>query len=256
MLDTKRRFVRRSGGLVRARIGAEHEISNVGRICPANPPMSRAGPRSLFFNTLREDLGCALPRGNRDEVEFYALAAPPTPRQTVASVLRRTFLDDGPVFHLLLEDLSDTHFAVSQWPLPPTLAQGEQILHTYARFHAFWWVHPQLETSVGRLRGPQEARSFLRGIRASVCRVDTLGDRLSPQRRRLRTGHRGRRAPDGASLPWTESERSCTVTRTSGICSIRSTARGQHPLDRLGQLADRHAHGRPRVHDGRALVSG
>jgi thiamine kinase-like enzyme len=160
-------------------------ISNVGRIRPVYSPTSHAGPRSLFFKTLREDVGVALLRGNRREAEFYASAAPLTPAGLLPRCYDATFLDDGPVFHLLLEDLSDTHFVISQWPLPPTVAQCEQILQTYARFHAFWWDHPQLGTSVGRLRGPLEEKSLVEEYeRRFALFADSLGDRLSPQRRR------------------------------------------------------------------------
>ncbi len=201
-------------------------LSNVGRIRPVYSPTSHAGPRSLFFKTLREDLGGALLPGNRHEVAFYAAAAPLTPAGLLPRCYDATFLDDGPVFHLLLEDLSDTHFVVSQWPLPPTLAQCEQILQTYARFHACWWDHPQLGTSVGRIRTSQEARGFLEEYeRRFALFADTLGDRLSPQRRRLyeRAIAAGGRLME--RVPWTATEPSCTVMRTSGICSIRSMVR-------------------------------
>jgi hypothetical protein len=50
---------------------------------------------------------------------------------------------------LLLEDLTDTHFIATEWPLPPTLAQCETMVRGLARFHGAWWDSPHLGTSVG-----------------------------------------------------------------------------------------------------------
>ena len=146
-------------------------ISSVGRILPVYSGTSDAAPRSLFFKTLRDDLGGALLRGHRRKAEFYASAAPRTPPDLLPRCYDATFLDEGLVFHLLFEDLSDTHEIVLAWPLPPTLAQCERIVQTYARFHAFWWDHRDLGTSVGRF-----ISCFTRGqrlIRREGIRVGT-----------------------------------------------------------------------------------
>ncbi|MFN8488454.1 MAG: aminoglycoside phosphotransferase family protein [Caldilineaceae bacterium] len=45
--------------------------------------------------------------------------------------------------HLLLEDLSTTHFTVNDH-LPPTPELYEQLIDIFASFHAFWWDHPLL----------------------------------------------------------------------------------------------------------------
>jgi thiamine kinase-like enzyme len=160
-------------------------LSSVGRIRPVYSSMRGAEPRSLFFKTLRDDVGGALLRGNRREAEFYTSVAPRTPSDLLPRCYDATFLDDGPVFHLLFEDLSETHAVVSAWPLPPTLEQCERIIQTYARFHAFWWDHRELGTSVGRFVSPEELKSFLEDYgRRFALFADTLGDRLSPERRR------------------------------------------------------------------------
>ena len=160
-------------------------ISKVGRICPVYSGTSDGAPRSLFFKTLRHDLGGAMLRGHRREAEFYATVAPRTPSDLLPRCYDATFLDEGPVFRLLFEDLSNTHDVVSPWPLPPTFEQCEQIVQTYARFHAFWWDHRELGTSVGRFVTLEELRNFLGEYqRRFTLFADTLGDRLSPERRR------------------------------------------------------------------------
>ena len=160
-------------------------ISSVGRIRLMYSGTSDAAPRFLFLKTLRDDLGGAMLRGHRREAEFYASVAPPTPADLLPRCYDATFLDDGPVFRLLFEDLSDTHDVVSAWPIPPTFEQCERIVQTYARFHAFWWDHRELGTSVGRFVTPEELKNFLGEYqRRFAMFVDTLGDRLSPERRR------------------------------------------------------------------------
>jgi len=184
--------LRRSGDLSNGRVESFRVesarntlISSVGRIRPMYSGAPDAGPSSLFFKTLRDDIGSALLHGHRREAEFNVSVAPGTPPDLLPRCYDATFLDEGREFHLLFEDLSDTHAVVSAWPLPPTLEQCERIIQTYARFHAFWWDHRELGTSVGRFVTPQELTNFLAdyGRRFAVF-ADTLGDRLSPERRR------------------------------------------------------------------------
>jgi hypothetical protein len=55
------------------------------------------------------------------------------------------------LWHLLLEDLTDSHIIASTWPLPPTLEQCQAIVRTRARFHAEWWDDPRLVEKVSRI---------------------------------------------------------------------------------------------------------
>lgn len=82
---------------------------------------------------------------------------------------------DMTAWHLLLEDLSDTHFIATEWPLPPTLAQCEIIVQALARFHALWWDSPRLGTSIG-IR--QDADGFDRELRILEERVAQFTDRF------------------------------------------------------------------------------
>ena len=52
-------------------------------------------------------------------------------------------------WHLLLEDLTDSHAAPTQWPLPPTFDQSIRIVRALARLHPAWWDDPRLDLSVG-----------------------------------------------------------------------------------------------------------
>ena len=89
-------------------------------------------------------------------------------------------------WHLLLEDLTDTHIIATVWPLPPTTEQCERIIDAWARFHAAWWDDSRLGTSIGTRRDEATTDRILRDLTAHFARfADRLGDRLSPERRAL-----------------------------------------------------------------------
>ena len=139
------------------------------RPCSSRPGTSSANPARFPGAT----------RG-RHEVEFYHRVAV-TPRRAYSPVLRRRTGTSTGAWHLLLEDLTDTHAIASQWPFPPTLADSEAIIRTLARFHAAWWDDPRLGTSVGTWanRRPAEFQQKCRGGKEARRR---LGDRLAPER--------------------------------------------------------------------------
>ena len=120
------------------------------------------------------------------EVSFYEKVAPVMPPGGLARCYGISGADGGPRA-LLLEDLSETHTIVTQWPVPPTLEQCERIMDTYAALHAHWWDDPRLGVSIGTWgdtsgdfeRFRTEFASRLSGF------IDHLGDRLAPERRAI-----------------------------------------------------------------------
>jgi hypothetical protein len=75
---------------------------------------------------------------------------------------------------------------VTDWPVPPTSEQCEQIVETYARFHAFWWNDARLGRSIGAFLDTGALDMFVGAFPGLYGRfVDRLGDRLSAERRRL-----------------------------------------------------------------------
>ena len=99
-------------------------------------------PGSVIFKTgLPGRVGSGWNAG-RQEVAFYseagsAMEAGPLPRCFEA------YWDaDENAWHLLLEDLTDTHVIATTWPLPPTLEQCQAIVRARATFHAAWWDDP------------------------------------------------------------------------------------------------------------------
>jgi hypothetical protein len=89
-------------------------------------------------------------------------------------------------WHLILEDLTETHATLLSWPLPPSAEDCARILATRARFHAAWWDDERLGVSVGTvLRGPERGR-VLQFLADRFARfVDRFGDHLPSDRRHL-----------------------------------------------------------------------
>ena len=142
-------------------------------------------PRHLYLKTgLPDSPGAAMDSGRR-EVAFYTDVAPTTP----PGLLPRCFdaqASDGTAWHLLLEDLTDTHLIATQWPLPPTVAETEAIMRCRARFQAAWWDHPRLGDGIGHRPSDNEFDQWLTWLARQYEEfADALGERLSPQRRAL-----------------------------------------------------------------------
>ena len=141
------------------------------------------GPASLIRKQPRGDLDATLRAILGKEITFYAKVAPLTPPGGLIRCYGITGAGGGPR-SLLLEDLTDTHRIVTEWPLPPTLEECERIMDAFAAFHARWWDDPRLGVSIGAWgdtggdfeRHREEFAKRLPGF------ADRLGDRLAPER--------------------------------------------------------------------------
>jgi len=143
----------------------------------------------------RSGLDASLQSVGEREVAFYRRAAPLMP----GGPFPRCYDAEFPAgrFHLLLEDLSDTHMILTEWPLPPSVDACERIVDTWSAFHAFWWRHPSLGREVGTFL--DEAALAARRPRAQRAARRALPDRLRPVRRPARPVYR--RRPRLAALP-------------------------------------------------------
>src|SRR5262245_23114189 len=115
------------------------------------------------------------------ESEFYTsvvpkMVNPPTIRCYGAGI------SDGK-YYLLLEDLSDTHFAHPPAMIPPLRSQSDQIVTALAQVHAAWWEHPSLGNTLGNMPTPETAHGLVMEAASSFSAfADFLGDRLSDSR--------------------------------------------------------------------------
>ena len=134
----------------------------------------------------RADQNPELAAGTVQEVEFYEAVAPRVPPGIVPRCYDAAREPATNAFHLLLEDLTETHVVVREWPLPPTLDQCELIIDAYARFHAAWWGDPRLGVEVGAFLDEAALGRRLEMYRERFAVfADDLGDRLPPARRRV-----------------------------------------------------------------------
>jgi hypothetical protein len=146
----------------------------------------KSAPSRLFLKIAKPDFNAALSaRVWKNEVAFYttvvgAMSAPATVRCYDA-----VYAPETGKAHLLIEDVSETHFQ-PEWPLPPSKLDCEHVMECMAQLHAWWWEHPRLGKDIGQL--PTE-EAFKVGIGETERRVhafvDFLGDRLSVDRRKV-----------------------------------------------------------------------
>ncbi len=145
---------------------------------------ANASPNSLIVKTGRPEQPGNEWSGGRKQVAFYSDVAPSLPPGLVPRCFDAHHADVKTPWHLVLEDLTDTHTLATEWPLPPSVAQCRTIIGSLGRFHAAWWDDPRLGVTVGaRL----DHAAIDRVIRLLVGHfdvfADSLGDELSSERR-------------------------------------------------------------------------
>jgi hypothetical protein len=139
-------------------------------------------PQSLIFKTAMPERMTTPWNGGRREVAFYNEIAGATRLCLTPRCYDARWDADTSIWHLLLEDLSDTHMIATSWPIPPTMADCERMVAARARFHAAWWDDARLGTAIGTWADPDEPAR--KGFADQYARfADRLGDRLPPERR-------------------------------------------------------------------------
>jgi len=147
---------------------------------------STGAPLTLILKTPHADFAKTLAHGGRHELAFYLKVAPKMPPGLVPRCFDGRFDEQDSNWHLLLEDLTDSHDVATQWPLPPSREQIFAIVATLARWHAAWWDHPALGDTVGAWASPEESAQRMEIFAGHYDRfADLLGDRLSEERRIL-----------------------------------------------------------------------
>ena len=169
--------LRRAGVLARGEVvdvavetSRDTLISRIARLRLTYDRGDDAGPSHVFFKTSRADAAEALREFGRKEVSFYDAVADPAGR-----------------WHVMLEDLTASHEALGEWPLPPSMERWHTVVAAHARFHAVWWDHERLGVSVGAFADDSGAldRHLAALPKDLAVFADRLGDRLSAERRRV-----------------------------------------------------------------------
>ena len=168
-------------GRVTAVHAGERCLTIISTIVPVrveySPDAPSDAPARLLLKATRPGLDAGLRSVGEREVAFYTRAAPLMPGGPLPRCYDAEYSSGR--FHLLLEDLSETHKILTEWPLPPTVEQCERIVDTWAIFHAFWWRHPRLGREVGTFLDETALATLGADYRGRYERfAETLGDRL------------------------------------------------------------------------------
>jgi hypothetical protein len=161
-------------------------LSRIARLKLTYDHAATTAPASLFLKVARADRQEPSWVSGRQEVAFYSKVAALIAPGAVPHCFDASWNADTNAWHLLLEDLTDTHATATTWPLPPSLQQCEAIVGSLARIHAQWWDHPSLGTSVGALASADDLETIRQTFAEQFSRfADDIGDNLSADRRDL-----------------------------------------------------------------------
>jgi hypothetical protein len=120
----------------------------------------------------------------RDEVAVYRALTKAMSDPPVARCFDSAYSTNSHRSHLLIEDLSDSHYQ-PEIPVPPSRRHCELCVETLSQFHAFWWKHPDLGTKLGQLFD-EASLLELDGLLSAALSdfIEFMGDRLSLSRRK------------------------------------------------------------------------
>lgn len=177
---------RRSGALGSGRIcsvvvaDSRHTIlSRIIRLTLSYEGAADEAPRSLVLKTGLPDRGGSGWNAGRQEVAFYTQVAAVKATDLVPRCFEAHWDAHQNGWHLLLEDLTDSHTIATVWPLPPTFEQCKVIMRARARFHAKWWDDPGLGTTVGTWLDAGAVDEYLQRLANELKRFsDRVTDRL------------------------------------------------------------------------------
>jgi Ecdysteroid kinase-like family len=184
--------LRGCGALGAARIGDVAVVNSIvkQRSHTRRLRLSYGGPAGTAPESLILKMGhldsAGLPAyANRREIAFYRDIAPSLPVGVVPRCFEAAESTGNTPWHLLLEDLTDTHFVATEHPLPPSQAQCESIMVAWAKFHAAWWDDPRLGTSVGTWPAADWEEYMPIFANQLAGFTDQFGQFMSPERRAL-----------------------------------------------------------------------
>jgi hypothetical protein len=161
-------------------------VSRITRLRIACSGASPTVPSHVILKTERDGVDERMRDLGSREATFYDIVAPATP----ADVLPRCYearSGSGQPWHLVLEDLTDSHEPAASWPIPPPVERVHAVVTAHARFHAAWWDDERLGISVGAFADQTgQLDRFVDALpRDFAIFADHLGDRLSAERRRI-----------------------------------------------------------------------
>ena len=173
-----------NGHVTQVENSAEYK-SNSSIIAHLQISYSADAPATAPSRLLLKLTGAEYATAGQNEVAFYNSAVPIMVGPPLVRCYDAVYAPETKQSHLLLDDLSPTHYQLEK-NRPFTKLHAEQAIDCLAKTHAFWWEHPQLGKAVGTLpnkvimeRSIQVVAKKLPGF------LDYLGDRLSADKRQI-----------------------------------------------------------------------
>jgi hypothetical protein len=143
-------------------------------------------PSRLFLKLPRPNLGPeSTAWAGEKEIHMYQAFLPHQRDLPIIQCYDAIYDADLCKYHLLLDDLSDTHDQPA-WHLEIAERYITQTVDCLAQFHAYWWEHPQLSTIAGAPPAAAAMRAEIERLQGAFAGfADVAGDRLSAQDRRV-----------------------------------------------------------------------
>jgi hypothetical protein len=158
-------------------------LSQITRLRLAYDSGAPDAPRSGILKTGHPDRLSDGWAGGLQEVAFYTQVSSVAPGRFAPRCFEAYGDEESKTWHLLLDDLTDTHVVAASWPSPPTMERCAAIVEALARFHAMWWDDPRLGKSVGAWADTAATTRYLRNLAEKFAQfTNRLGDNLPRER--------------------------------------------------------------------------
>lgn len=142
-------------------------------------------PKKLFLKIASPALMIGIPGLGKREVYFYNSVSGHADHLPSVRCYQAVYSDEQDRYHVLLDDLTDTHFALPPMQMPPLGHHCDMIIDALAHLHAHYWNHPQLG-ELGTFIDEDEIDGFTVAAREQYQGfTDFLADRLPDHRRAI-----------------------------------------------------------------------
>ena len=184
--------LRRAGKLGTGRVGGVEILSSIRKLrshtfqlrLEYEGPATNS-PTSVILKTGHLGSDGRPSYANRNELAFYRDVAPVLPERLVPNCFETIEATETTSWHLLLEDLTDTHFIATEHPLPPTYPQCQSIVQAWGQLHAALWDNSRLGTFLGRSASEVWTQYLRLSADRFVLFIDRFNEVMPVERRRL-----------------------------------------------------------------------
>lgn len=145
-------------------------------------------PKKLVLKMLRKEFG--FPLLGKREVKFYNSIIDYEGILPIIKCYDAQFDEQTECSHLLLQDISDTHFELD-YPLPPSYVNSVKFVEALVKLHSHWWekerLHEFMRESFWDFWGEDfDFKKKIKDLQDVIEKfLDFMGDRLSDQRRTI-----------------------------------------------------------------------